>query len=754
MKRQDVSFQLNQTPQQKRPPSLADVLAGVLLLTGLWGLAWQCLHPEPLLMALPAGVLTAAGLGAGLLLRWDKALHRYGVWAGLLVLLALGLALRSRVTGALAGLGNLAADWRFLTSGSYMPPYLDAGDVWWLLLPAGVAIGFLMGLLLRLRQRVWWMAALAAGILTLRLAGFVPGGWFFACAMAGALVGFARPAAAGRKTGRAVAGLLALVLLAGIVLEGLAAGTVQPSALGVSLDRAWHRLRYEDAANPLPEGQLAGAKLPSAGNEPALQVTAEHWTPMYLRGYVAGSYTGAGWQQLTAQSLSEEASLLYSLQSGYFFPARQLSAAFGGTEEENRVSVQVLGACRATAYLPYGAGSGTETVLEAGDLPGEGMTAPAARTYSTSVSPVEKSYLLQRQQLESGISDETYRQGEAFYRQWVYDRYLDVPQETYAALTEKFAPGQDLNTTQAKAKVLRFLRENMTYKEDVAVSGSGDIASALLTGDRQGNSTHYATLSVLLLRSCGIPARYVEGYVVTRQQAEALTDGATLTLTQRSAHAWAEYYLDGVGWLPFDATPGFEDTVTYELPSGGPPSENGGEPGYTNDDPTPPREDPDTPEDPVIEDPDTNLSGRVLIQNLLWVLLCLLVLAVAALAARTLLLRRKLRRGRLRFEDADGRIACRAMLGALYETLRAMQSQVAWTLPTAQRAAALETLLGRETARDLTALEQEIWFSAHELGPAQREKARQLLMDAEALWRRTTSPARRWKQRFLTCRMI
>ena len=66
MKRQDVSFKLNQTPQQKRPPSLADVLAGVLLLTGLWGLTWQCLHPEPLLMALPAGVLTAAGLGAGL----------------------------------------------------------------------------------------------------------------------------------------------------------------------------------------------------------------------------------------------------------------------------------------------------------------------------------------------------------------------------------------------------------------------------------------------------------------------------------------------------------------------------------------------------------------------------------------------------------------------------------------------------------------------------------------------------------------
>jgi hypothetical protein len=34
------------------------------------------------------------------------------------------------------------------------------------------------------------------------------------------------------------------------------------------------------------------------------------------------------------------------------------------------------------------------------------------------------------------------------------------------------------------------------------------------------------------------------------------------------AHAWAEYYLDGVGWLPFEVTPGYIDESEYELGEG------------------------------------------------------------------------------------------------------------------------------------------------------------------------------------------
>ena len=76
-----------------------------------------------------------------------------------------------------------------------------------------------------------------------------------------------------------------------------------------------------------------------------------------------------------------------------------------------------------------------------------------------------------------------------------------------------------------------------------------------------GWSAAAATLTTLLLRCCGIPARYVEGYVVTRQQAEALSDGAQLTLTQRAAPAGGAYYMGGGGWLPVATLPRDEEHI-------------------------------------------------------------------------------------------------------------------------------------------------------------------------------------------------
>jgi hypothetical protein len=53
-----------------------------------------------------------------------------------------------------------------------------------------------------------------------------------------------------------------------------------------------------------------------------------------------------------------------------------------------------------------------------------------------------------------------------------------------------------------------------------------------------------------MVREAGIPARVAFGF--TRGSAR---DGDTYVLTNRNAHAWTEVYLDGFGWVPFDATP-------------------------------------------------------------------------------------------------------------------------------------------------------------------------------------------------------
>ena len=66
----------------------------------------------------------------------------------------------------------------------------------------------------------------------------------------------------------------------------------------------------------------------------------------------------------------------------------------------------------------------------------------------------------------------------------------------------------------------------------------------------------YASATVQALRAHGIPTRYAEGYYLPIAKTQSSADG-TAALTGQDAHAWAEAYFDGIGWLPVDATPGY-----------------------------------------------------------------------------------------------------------------------------------------------------------------------------------------------------
>ena len=61
----------------------------------------------------------------------------------------------------------------------------------------------------------------------------------------------------------------------------------------------------------------------------------------------------------------------------------------------------------------------------------------------------------------------------------------------------------------------------------------------------------------MMFRYYGIPARYVEGYLITPEDAEHMNPGEPYVLDDTHAHAWVEYYQDGVGWLPFETTPSY-----------------------------------------------------------------------------------------------------------------------------------------------------------------------------------------------------
>ncbi|HWV51875.1 transglutaminase family protein [Pseudorhodoplanes sp.] len=70
---------------------------------------------------------------------------------------------------------------------------------------------------------------------------------------------------------------------------------------------------------------------------------------------------------------------------------------------------------------------------------------------------------------------------------------------------------------------------------------------------KRGVCQDISHIFIAAARSLGIPARYVSGYFY---RADGMND-------QHAGHAWAEAYVDGLGWVGFDATNGMCPTDSY-----------------------------------------------------------------------------------------------------------------------------------------------------------------------------------------------
>ncbi len=78
----------------------------------------------------------------------------------------------------------------------------------------------------------------------------------------------------------------------------------------------------------------------------------------------------------------------------------------------------------------------------------------------------------------------------------------------------------------------------------------GDAVDEFWLDRRQGFCEHFATAFVVAMRAMGVPARVVTGY----QGAEPPDEDGFRIVRQSHAHAWAEYWSPGVGWIRADPT--------------------------------------------------------------------------------------------------------------------------------------------------------------------------------------------------------
>jgi len=94
-----------------------------------------------------------------------------------------------------------------------------------------------------------------------------------------------------------------------------------------------------------------------------------------------------------------------------------------------------------------------------------------------------------------------------------------------------------------------FRREAYSYTLEPPLLGKNS-ADEFLFDTKAGFCEHYASAFVLLMRAANIPARVVAGY----QGGELNSVDGFLEIRQSAAHAWAEVWLEGKGWLRVDPT--------------------------------------------------------------------------------------------------------------------------------------------------------------------------------------------------------
>ncbi len=102
----------------------------------------------------------------------------------------------------------------------------------------------------------------------------------------------------------------------------------------------------------------------------------------------------------------------------------------------------------------------------------------------------------------------------------------------------------------AQALLEHIRAEPYAYTLKPPALGEGARLDAFWFDTRSGFCAHYASAFVYAMRSVGIPARMVGGYL--GGEINPLSDH--IVVRQYDAHAWAEVWLEGQGWQRFDPT--------------------------------------------------------------------------------------------------------------------------------------------------------------------------------------------------------
>ncbi len=139
------------------------------------------------------------------------------------------------------------------------------------------------------------------------------------------------------------------------------------------------------------------------------------------------------------------------------------------------------------------------------------------------------------------------------------DEYLQLPADLPARVRELAqALTRQAGDALARARAIQAYLRRIPYAEDPpGTPRHRDFVDFFLFDLRRGYCTYHSTAMVVLLRSAGVAARWVEGFAVPLPPAAA--GPVEIAVANKHAHAWVEAFIPGMGWFTFEPTPAFPE---------------------------------------------------------------------------------------------------------------------------------------------------------------------------------------------------
>lgn len=320
--------------------------------------------------------------------------------------------------------------------------------------------------------------------------------------------------------------------------------------------------------------------------------------PTYWRGESKDYYNGQGWQSMTTSTLvtNNDAQEALSLGTEGALKQPEIVQRIFFINPVQQEQVLFTGGIPLRVPTLYSGQSNHEhlNVPIRYDAMGQSLISaqPSSmvksyQSYDIAVAPQPiVSEDLRRNERNEGIKQTEQNAGED--PAWVKQHYLQLPEalpKRISSLAEQLT-ATTTNRYDAVMAIKHYLEKNYRYElKTTPPSAKQDFVDHFLFEQKVGYCDHFSTSMVVLLRSSGIPARWVKGFAPgslitsTSEKNEGTqepTSGGSYEnrylVSYADAHSWVEVYFEGVGFVPFDPTPGYDGKTSVmnrdELMSG------------------------------------------------------------------------------------------------------------------------------------------------------------------------------------------